>query len=348
MNHRHLSRLFRGRGPLIVVVLDGWGVAPSGPGNAIRKARLPVMGELLGKSPYTELWTHGHYVGLPGKKDLGGSEVGHMTMGAGEVIEQGPSLIGNLIRSGEFFENETLRGLLDNCIEKELPLHLVGLLSDGNIHSHIDHFEAVIQEACRAGVSHCYVHALLDGRDVAVQSATDYTDRLEKLFGELMCLNPECDYAFASGGGRETITMDRDLNWAKIEAGWQVHVRGESNNRFESMEQAILHFRGIQPDIIDQDLPEFVITLHGSPVGPILDGHSVIFMNFRGDRALQFSKALLSEDFSHFDRNPLPRIKFASMMQYDLDNLFPPQFLARSPRVERPFGRRLVEQGLKQ
>ena len=111
MKHEHLSPLFRGRGPLIVVVLDGWGVAPSGPGNAIRKARLPVMGKLLGKSPYTELWTHGHYVGLPGKNDLGGSEVGHMTMGAGEVIEQGPSLIGNLIRSGEFFKNETLDSL---------------------------------------------------------------------------------------------------------------------------------------------------------------------------------------------------------------------------------------------
>ena len=165
MNTRDLIDRFKGRGPLVHVVLDGWGVAPEGPGNAIAQANLPVFHKLRGQSPYTQLWTHGLHVGLPGKKDLGGSEVGHMTMGAGVVMEQGPTLINHLIDSGALFETEAMQMVIGNSIREQVPLHLMGLLSDGNIHSHISHFEAVIRHAFRTGVKHCYVHALLDGRE---------------------------------------------------------------------------------------------------------------------------------------------------------------------------------------
>ena len=273
MNTRDLIGQFKGRGPLVHVVLDGWGVAPEGPGNAIAQANLPVFHKLRGKSAYTQLWTHGLHVGLPGKKDLGGSEVGHMTMGAGVVMEQGPTLINHLIDSGALFETEAMQMVIGNSIREQVPLHLIGLLSDGNIHSHISHFEAVIRHAFRTGVKQCYVHALLDGRDVPVRSAHEYTERLEALFRELRQQDPECDYAFASGGGRETVTMDRDNNWSKIELGWKIHVEGNHENSFPSI---------------------------------------------------------------------------GSMMQYDLDNGFPEHFLAGTPRVDNPFGKRLVEQGIKQ
>ncbi len=137
METQRLVEKFKGRGPLVHVVLDGWGVAPEGPGNAIGQANLPLLRKLQEKSPYTQLWTHGLHVGLPGKKDLGGSEVGHMTMGAGMVMEQGPTLISKLIQSGEFFQSEAMQRVIGNCINEQVPLHLLGLLSDGNIHSHI-------------------------------------------------------------------------------------------------------------------------------------------------------------------------------------------------------------------
>ncbi len=348
METQRLVEKFKGRGPLVHVVLDGWGVAPEGPGNSISQANLPLLRKLQEKSPYTQLWTHGLHVGLPGKKDLGGSEVGHMTMGAGMVMEQGPTLISKLIQSREFFQSEAMQRVIGNCINEQVPLHLLGLLSDGNIHSHISHFEALIRHAFSSGVKKCYVHALLDGRDVPVQSATEYTDKLEMLFQELMQQNPECDYAFASGGGRETVTMDRDTNWNKGELGWKVHVNGESENQFPSIKDAIEHFRLLKPDIIDQDLPEFVITRNGKPVGPIEDRHSMVFMNFRADRAIEFTEAMLKQDFSHFPREPLPRVCFAAMTQYDLDNCFPEYFLASTPKVENPFGKRLVEKGINQ
>lgn len=329
-------------------MLDGWGIGPADHTNAIHLAALPVMERLRRTCPYTQLWTHGHHVGLPGTDDLGGSEVGHMTMGAGRVMEQGPALINNLIRSGELFENACWKRLVRNSLDRQTPLHLLGLLSDGNIHSHISHTEALIRHAFSAGIKRCYLHALLDGRDVPVQSAHVYTERVEGLFRELRAENAEIDYAFASGGGREAITMDRDNNWSKVEAGWQVHVRGESENRFPTIGDALTHFRDQIPGIIDQDLPGFVITRNGEAVGPIADGHSALFTNFRADRALEFSRALLEEDFPHFNRGKRPEVTFAGMMQYDLDDRFPPEFLAGTPTLENPFGRRILELGMKQ
>lgn len=348
MNLTKLAEHFQGRGPLLHVVLDGWGVGREDDFNAIHRATLPHWSWLRDHTPYTQLWTHGRYVGLPGDKDLGGSEVGHMTMGAGAVKDQGPTLIQNLIRSGAFFENEILGRLIQNCVENDVPLHLLGLLSDGNIHSHLDHTIALIEHAFRSGVRRCYVHALLDGRDVPVQSATDYTDPLEQLFHHLRSQNSEIDYAFASGGGREVITMDRDQNWPKVEAGWRVHVQGISENQFTSINAAIEHFRKLTPGLVDQDIPEFVLTRNGQPIGPIGEGHSVIFTNFRADRAIEFTEALLQEDFAGFDRGDRPRVAFAGMCQYDQDNEFPKEYLVGTASVENPFGRRILELGLRQ
>ena len=345
---KNLQQYFSGRGPLIHVVLDGWGVGAADGTNAVNKANLPVMSRLIRGCPYTQLWTHGKYVGLPNEKDMGGSEVGHMTMGAGMVMEQGPTLIQNLLQSGEFFENPVLSRIIQNCVERDTPLHLLGLLSNGNIHSHVDHTEAIIRHAFQSGIRRCYLHALLDGRDVGVQSALDFTEPFEKLFSELKGQRPGIDYAFASGGGREVITMDRDNNWEKIETGWQIHVQGQSENQFPSIRDAIEHFRKQNPEIIDQDIPGFVIIRKGEAVGRIEDQHALIFTNFRGDRATEFSQAVLADDFPYFERYRCPEVLFAGMTQYDQDNQIPPDYLVGTPVVEEPFGKRILELGLKQ
>ena len=345
---KNLQQYFSGRGPLIHVVLDGWGVGAADETNAVNKANLPVMSRLIRGCPYTQLWTHGKYVGLPNEKDMGGSEVGHMTMGAGMVMEQGPTLIQNLLQSGEFFENPVLSRIIQNCVERDTPLHLLGLLSNGNIHSHVDHTEAIIRHAFQSGIRRCYLHALLDGRDVGVQSALDFTEPFEKLFSKLKGQRPRIDYAFASGGGREVITMDRDNNWEKIETGWQIHVQGQSENQFPSIRDAIEHFRKQNPEIIDQDIPGFVIIRNGEAVGRIEDQHALIFTNFRGDRATEFSQAVLADDFPYFERYRCPEVLFAGMTQYDQDNQIPPDYLVGTPVVEEPFGKRILELGLKQ
>lgn len=345
---KDLPQHFSGRGPLINVVLDGWGVGDANETNAIYQANLPVMRSLTKSCPYTQLWTHGLHVGLPNEKDLGGSEVGHMTMGAGMIKEQGPTQIQKLILSGEFFENPVLKRITQNCLLHDTPIHLLGLLSNGNIHSHVDHTEALIRHAFQAGIRRCYLHALLDGRDVGVQSALDYTEPFEQLFSELKSQRSDIDYAFGSGGGREAITMDRDNNWGKVEAGWKIHVKGDSENYFPSIRNAIEHFRRLDPEIIDQDIPGFVISSNGDAVAKIEDHHALIFTNFRGDRASEFSEAILLDDFPHFERKERPKVLFAGMTQYDQDNEIPPDFLAGTPEVDDPFGKRILELGLKQ
>jgi len=189
---------------------------------------------------------------------------------------------------------------------------------------------------------------LLDGRDVGVQSALDFTEPFEKLFSELKEQRLGIDYAFASGGGREVITMDRDNNWEKIETGWQIHVQGQSENQFPSIRDAIEHFRKQNPEIIDQDIPGFVIIRNGEAVGRIEDQHALIFTNFRGDRATEFSQAVLVDDLPYFERYRRPEVLFAGMTQYDQDNQIPPDYLVGTPVVEEPFGKRILELGLKQ
>jgi 2,3-bisphosphoglycerate-independent phosphoglycerate mutase len=348
MTPQKLASHFSGRGPLLHIVLDGWGIGPPTETNAMFHANLPITRRLAQDFPCTQLWTHGKYVGLPGDKDLGGSEVGHMTMGAGVVMEQGPSLIKRLMDSGEFFQGAVLQQMIAHATQHEAPLHLLGLLSDGNVHSHLNHTVALIEHAFAQGLRRCYVHALLDGRDVAIQSALEYTETLEALFHQLKSQRPEIDYAFASGGGREQITMDRDQNWSKIERGWNTHVHGQSDNQFGSIREAIEHFRSQTPDIVDQDLPDFVLVRDGQPIGPMKDNHCLIFTNFRADRAIEFTHAVLDDDFPHFDRGTRPQLRYAGMMTYDQDLLLPPDYLVGTPTVANPFGKRILELGKQQ
>ncbi len=338
---------FAGHRPVLLIIMDGWGMGSGGPEDAIARARTPNLDRLWRQFPRTQLMTHGAYVGLPSGRDMGGSEVGHLTMGAGKILDQGPTRINRAIEDGSFFRSEALRQVVEPC-RKGGTLHLLGLLSDGNIHSHINHFRALIDYAFEQGVRRLRVHALLDGRDVGVQSAQKYVCMIEEAFAFINA-DADFDYAFASGGGREAITMDRDRQWARVEAGWNAHVHGKSANRFPGMLAAIQHFRQETPGIVDQDIPGFVIVDDKDrPLGAIRDGDSVIMVNFRGDRATEISEAFCLDAFDGFDRGRRPDVLYAGMMVYDEDRNLPELQIMGPTRVPNPFGRRILDMGIRQ
>jgi 2,3-bisphosphoglycerate-independent phosphoglycerate mutase len=226
----------------------------------------------------------------------------------------------------------------------------MGLFSDGNVHSHIDHLEAMLTEAKNQGVQKACVHILLDGRDVPPTSALDYVDRFEDFLSTLK-KDSDIDFAIASGGGRMQITMDRyQANWSMVESGWKTHVLGEGRT-FGSAREAIETLRSETPEVIDQDLPPFVIARDKSgktPLGPIQENDSVIFFNFRGDRAIEISMAFEDDEFEKFSRGPKLNVKYAGMMQYDGDALIPKKYLVDPPGIDRTVGEYLAKTGVKQ
>jgi len=333
--------------PVLLIVMDGWGLGAGGPEDAIAQANTPVFDRLCANYPYTKLFTHGPYVGLPAAKDMGGSEVGHLTMGAGLILDQGPTRINKALADRSFFESEALQQIMA-AVAGGTTLHLMGLLSDGNIHSHLGHFKALIGHAFERGVKTLRVHALLDGRDVGIQTAQKYVCELEEEFAYING-NAGFEYGFASGGGRERIIMDRDADWSKVEPGWNAMVHGQSDHHFPSMLDAINHFRAQQPDLVDQDMPGFVIVDQDqSPVGKMSDGDAVVMVNFRGDRAIEITEAFELDDFDGFDRGDMPSLTYAGMMVYDEDRNLPRLQLMGPTKVDNPFGKRILELGIKQ
>lgn len=334
------------RGPVVLVIMDGVGIGKYEDGDMVRKASTPTLDWLKANVPNSQLKAHGTAVGMPTNDDMGNSEVGHNAIGCGRVFSQGASLVQDAIVSGSLYEGDAWQELIANCLEKNSALHLMGLLSDGNVHSHIDHWIALLGKAKEQGVKKAFVHALLDGRDVPPTSALEYVDQMEEALAELN--DGSVDFAIASGGGRLKITMDRyEAEWEMVERGWDIHVRGKGPE-FASAREAIESHRADIPGVIDQDLPPFVIVRDGSPVGPIVDGDSVIFMNFRGDRAIEMTRALGEEGFDVFDRSPRPDIQFAGMMQYDGDLKIPDRFLVTPPAIDRTMGEYLARTGVRQ
>ena len=341
-------RHFDGRRPALLIIMDGWGIGTGGPEDAIAQANTPVFDRLWRDFPHTQLLTHGPYVGLSSEKDLGGSEVGHLTMGAGRILDQGPTRITKAIADGSFFESPVLNEIIGHVLEHGSTLHLLGLLSDGNVHSHIEHFLAVIRHADARGVARLRLHALFDGRDVGIQTAQDYVARVEALFADINARGGR-DYRIASAGGREVITMDRDHDWRKVQAGWEAHVHGRAPHAFRSVIEGIEHFRAETPGLVDQDMPPFVLVDdHGDPVGPMRDGDAVLMMNFRGDRAIEITEAFELDDFDGFDRGERPDVLYAGMMVYDEDRNLPRLQVMGPTVVENAFGERILRAGIRQ
>jgi 2,3-bisphosphoglycerate-independent phosphoglycerate mutase len=333
------------RGPLVLAILDGVGIGPGDEGDAVKIARTPTLDRLWVPGARAQLRAHGLAVGLPSDDDMGNSEVGHNALGAGVVHAQGALLVGRAISSGALFEGKTWREMIERCRKHGTALHFIGLLSDGNVHSHVDHLEAMLGAAVRAGVTKVYVHPLLDGRDVSPTSALTYVDRLETFLAGLRAGG--ADARIASGGGRMVTTMDRyEADWRIVERGWRAHVLGEAR-RFTSARQAVETFRGEAPGIIDQDLPAFVIA-DPEPIAPIKDGDAVIMFNFRGDRAIEISRAFDDDEFTAFDRVRRPDVMYAGMMEYDGDMHVPRHYLVSPPQIERTMGELLARTGIPQ
>ena len=335
------------QGPVVLMIMDGIGIGRYEEGDLVRASATPRMDWLRAHVPYTQLKAHGLAVGMPSDDDMGNSEIGHNAIGCGRVFDQGASLVSKALESRSLFEGETWKTIVENCRARQSALHFIGLFSDGNVHSHIAHLEAMLREAKAVGVKRARVHILLDGRDVPPQSALVYVDRLEVFLKELNA-GGAVDFCIASGGGRMKITMDRyEADWDMVKRGWAIHVRGEGP-AFPSARAAIEAARAENPAVIDQDLPPFVITRNGQPVGPIRDGDSVIFFNFRGDRAIEISRAFEEDTLDKFDRVPRPDVLYAGMMQYDGDLRIPRRFLVPPPGIDRTVGEYLARTGVRQ
>ena len=336
-------------GPVLVVVMDGVGLGRGDQGDAVHLARTPVLDHLWASRPFARLKAHGKAVGLPSDKDMGNSEVGHNAMGAGRVFAQGAKLVNEAIHSGAMFDGAAWQGLVENCVQHHTPMHFIGLLSDGNVHSHIEQLFAMLRRCAADGVRAVRVHPLLDGRDVPETSALSYIDALEQQLQSISSQGQGLDYRLASGGGRMLVTMDRyEANWGVVERGWKAHVLGQGR-AFASAREAIETYRAEDPELIDQFMSEFVIVdSDGEPVGTIEDNHSVVYFNFRGDRAIEISRAFDQQDFAHFDRVRWPRVKFAGLMQYDGDLMIPNTFLVSPPQIEQTMGEYLARNGVAQ
>ncbi len=337
---------FKGiEGPVLTIVMDGIGVAASNGANAVAAAYTPTLDMLAAKYPHVNLKAHGTAVGLPSDDDMGNSEVGHNALGAGQVFAQGAKLVSQSIESGKMFASGTWCELISNVKANNSTLHFLGLFSDGNVHSHIDHLKAMLVRAKEEGVAKVRIHILIDGRDVGETSALDYIDPFEEFIASLRDAN--YDIKIASGGGRMQITMDRyEANWAMVELGWKTHVLGEGR-QFASAAEAVKTYRE-ELKVIDQDLPPFVIAEDGKAVGTINDGDSVIFFNFRGDRSIEISKAFDDADLDKFDRVRYPKVVFAGMLEYDGDLHIPKKYLVSPPEITETMGEYLAGTGVAQ
>uniref|UniRef100_A0A0D3EVG9 phosphoglycerate mutase (2,3-diphosphoglycerate-independent) n=2 Tax=Oryza TaxID=4527 RepID=A0A0D3EVG9_9ORYZ len=317
-----------------LVVLDGWGEANADKYNCIHVAQTPVMDSLKNGAP--ERWrlvkAHGTAVGLPSEDDMGNSEVGHNALGAGRIFAQGAKLVDLALASGKIYDGEGFN-YIKECFDKG-TLHLIGLLSDGGVHSRLDQVQLLLKGASERGAKRIRVHILTDGRDVLDGSSVGFVETLESDLSQLR--DKGIDARIASGGGRMYVTMDRYENdWDVVKRGWDAQVLGEAPYKFQNAVEAVKTLRA-ETKASDQYLPPFVIVDEsGKSVGPVVDGDAVVTFNFRADRMVMLAKALEYADFDKFDRVRVPKIRYAGMLQYDGELKLPSHYLVSPPEIER-------------
>ena len=352
-------------GPIVLAILDGVGLAPDGPGNAVSKARTSFLGKAAREYPHVALNASGEAVGLvPGQ--MGNSEVGHNTMGSGRAVKQGIARINEAFASGEVFESEAWRGAMLRVLDQhgdrgnldksdnswynggidQRTLHFAGIFSDGGVHSDIKHLMQMISQAYNEGVRRMRVHAIFDGRDVPPQSEPKYIQEFEAFATQFA----DADIKIASGGGRMTTVADRYENdWSVVARGWDMMVNGEAEYFFKSAEEAISILRRINPEVQDQNLPAFVIVGEDEqPVGKIEKGDALIYFDFRADRAIEIAMAFTYWDFPYFNRgNYTPDdVYFVGMTEYNSDTHVPEHRLVQPVKFNETLNQFLGERGI--
>jgi len=330
-------------GPVVTVIMDGVGMGPKDESDGVHMAYTPVLDTLLQGDLVCSLKAHGKAVGLPSDDDMGNSEVGHNALGAGRIFAQGAKLVNEALHSGNLFRGAAWKEVLKRT-ENGGTLHFIGMISDGNVHSHVEQLYILLDRCVKDQIQKVRVHGLLDGRDVAPKSALQYFVPLEE---KLKAMSQDGrDYCMASGGGRMNVTMDRyEADWAIVEKGWQAHVLGVGRG-FASACDAIQTYYDEDPEMTDQYMDSFVVERNGTAVGCIEDGDAVILFNFRGDRAIELSRAFDDQDFDGFDRKRRPEVFFAGIMQYDGDAMVPKHYLVEPPAIDRTLGEYLCSAGV--
>ena len=323
------------KGPVVTVIMDGVGIGPKDESDGVHMAYTPVLDELLKGELVTKLKAHGKAVGLPTDDDMGNSEVGHNALGAGRIFAQGAKLVNEALRTGDLFKGESWKEIKKRT-DKGGTLHFIGLVSDGNVHSHIDQLKTMLEQCVKDDIQKVRVHGLLDGRDVSPKSALEYFGPLEEKLKAMSTKGK--DYCIASGGGRMIVTMDRyGADWDIVAKGWNAHVLG-IGRKFTSASVAIQTYYDEDPEMTDQYMDSVVVERDGNPVGTIVDGDSVILFNFRGDRAIELSRAFDDEEFEYFDKQRHPDVFYAGMMQYDGDAMVPEHYLVEPPAIDKTMG----------
>ncbi len=295
--------------PVVLIILDGWGINREKEGNAIASANAPVYRSLLADCPHTQLLASGEAVGLPDGQ-MGNSEVGHLNLGAGRVVYQDSTRISKSIREGDFFKNPVLLSAMDVVKENGRNLHLMGLLSDGGVHSRLDHIYALLDLAKAEGITNVFFHAFLDGRDTPPSSALEYIAALEDRFLKVGLGR------IASVSGRY-YAMDRDKRWERVQKAYEALVLGEGLRKFSAEEVVKQSYEHGRTD--EFMLPTVIVDpARNRPVAVMQDGDSVIFCNFRSDRAREITRALTDPAFTGFERPSFPKLaKFVCLTTYD-------------------------------
>ncbi|MFH1553044.1 MAG: 2,3-bisphosphoglycerate-independent phosphoglycerate mutase [Candidatus Omnitrophota bacterium] len=334
------------KGPLLLIIMDGVGIGKEDESNGVYMAKTPCLDRLFKEKLFTTLKAHGTAVGLPTDEDMGNSEVGHNAFGAGRVFDQGAKRVNRAMKDGSIFETDLWHQMVERVKGTGGTFHFIGLLSDGNVHSHIEQLFKMVNRLAQEGVKRVRIHALLDGRDVAEKSALVYIDKTEEVLSKI---NSEkgYDYRIASGGGRMVTTMDRyNADWSVVKRGWDAHVLGKGR-QFPSAHEAVETYYDEDPGMTDQYMDSFVVAEGGEPVGRIQDGDAVVFFNFRGDRAIEISRAFDEKDFSEFDRERRPDVLYAGMMEYDDDLHIPEHYLVNPPEIDRTVSEYLCTAGVR-
>ncbi len=320
----------------MLIILDGFGLAPAGPGNAVHLANTPNFDTYWSEFPHTQLEASGLAVGLP-KGQMGNSEVGHMNIGAGRVVMQSLTYIQSMIDSKEFFNNPLLNDIYDKS--KGHALHLMGLVSRGGVHSDLEHVFALLELAKQKNIAPVYVHVFTDGRDTAPDSALGYVGELEQ---KILALNHDINIASVTG---RYFAMDRDKRWERVKQAYDAVVCGQAEFTATSGTEAIkaAYSRGET----DEFIKATVVTKNSKPIGSINDDDSIVFFNFRADRARQLTYALLGDNtYQDFERCKTVNINYASLMEYDAALNQP--FAFALPELTKPLAQVISEAGLKQ